>query len=100
MVELGNKHECLGCGTKFYDLGKNQTVCPKCGADQDELAKEALAAEELEKEKKRRAVKAKAKSLDDPVDNKEVVEDDAGGGDESELDNEPESDDGDEDEDD
>jgi len=41
MVELGNKHECLNCNTKFYDLGKSQLVCPSCEADQAELAKEA-----------------------------------------------------------
>jgi len=40
MVELGNKHECLSCGTKFYDLGKSQLICPSCEGDQAELAKE------------------------------------------------------------
>jgi len=39
MADLGNKHECLNCGTKFYDLGRNQLVCPSCGGDQEELAK-------------------------------------------------------------
>jgi uncharacterized protein (TIGR02300 family) len=38
MAELGNKHECLNCGTKFYDLGRARIVCPSCGSDQDELA--------------------------------------------------------------
>jgi len=38
MSELGNKHECLGCGTKFYDLGKSELVCPKCGENQKDLA--------------------------------------------------------------
>ena len=27
---LGNKRVCAGCGTKFYDLGKNPAACPKC----------------------------------------------------------------------
>lgn len=40
MADLGNKHECLSCGTKFYDLGRSQLVCPSCGGDQEELAKE------------------------------------------------------------
>ncbi len=39
MADLGNKHECLNCGTKFYDLGRTQLVCPSCGGDQEELAK-------------------------------------------------------------
>lgn len=33
MPELGTKYECEECGTKFYDLGKADTVCPKCGTD-------------------------------------------------------------------
>jgi len=32
--ELGNKHHCQHCGTKFFDLGKNPVVCPKCGTVQ------------------------------------------------------------------
>lgn len=30
--ELGNKHQCQQCGTKFFDLNKSPIVCPKCGA--------------------------------------------------------------------
>ena len=33
MVELGNKHECPGCEAKFYDLGQDPAICPKCGVD-------------------------------------------------------------------
>lgn len=32
--ELGNKHQCQHCGTKFFDLNKTPVVCPKCGAVQ------------------------------------------------------------------
>jgi uncharacterized protein (TIGR02300 family) len=32
--DLGTKHLCFKCGTKFYDLKKNEPICPKCGADQ------------------------------------------------------------------
>jgi uncharacterized protein (TIGR02300 family) len=32
--ELGNKHQCQHCGTKFFDLNKHPVVCPKCGAVQ------------------------------------------------------------------
>ena len=39
-IKLGTKHECYNCGTKFYDLGKPEAICPKCGADQKN-AKEA-----------------------------------------------------------
>ncbi|GGH33893.1 TIGR02300 family protein [Alsobacter metallidurans] len=29
--ELGTKRQCQSCGAKFYDLGKDPIVCPKCG---------------------------------------------------------------------
>ncbi len=32
--ELGTKHTCFKCGTKFYDMKKPEPICPKCGADQ------------------------------------------------------------------
>lgn len=32
---LGKKFTCYSCGTKFYDFGKPEKVCPKCGADQN-----------------------------------------------------------------
>ena len=31
--DLGVKHTCWKCGTKFYDLKKSDPVCPKCSAD-------------------------------------------------------------------
>jgi len=31
---LGEKYLCFSCGAKFYDLGKPEPRCPKCGADQ------------------------------------------------------------------
>lgn len=33
-LNLGNKFECFSCGTRFYDLGKPEPICPKCGANQ------------------------------------------------------------------
>ena len=34
MADLGKKFSCYSCGTKFYNLGKPEAVCPKCGANQ------------------------------------------------------------------
>ena len=34
MADLGKKYTCYSCHTKFYDLGKPEPICPKCGADQ------------------------------------------------------------------
>lgn len=31
---LGGRWDCFGCGSKFYDLGRPEPTCPKCGADQ------------------------------------------------------------------
>lgn len=35
-LKLGNKYECFNCGARFYDLGKAEPVCPKCGSNQKE----------------------------------------------------------------
>jgi uncharacterized protein (TIGR02300 family) len=32
--DLGTKHTCFKCQTRFYDLKKTEPICPKCGADQ------------------------------------------------------------------
>lgn len=32
--ELGNKHVCVTCGARFYDLMRAPAVCPKCGTEQ------------------------------------------------------------------
>jgi uncharacterized protein (TIGR02300 family) len=37
-LKLGNKYECFNCATKFYDLGKNEPLCPKCGANQKDAS--------------------------------------------------------------
>ena len=42
MPDLGKKFECYNCGTKFYNLGRPEAICPKCGANQkDARADEA-----------------------------------------------------------
>jgi len=40
MPDLGKKFECYSCGTKFYNLGKPEAICPKCGANQKEARTE------------------------------------------------------------
>ena len=51
MPELGTKYECEECGTKFYDLGRAQVICPKCewnpeGEEEPEKAPETEDAED------------------------------------------------------
>ena len=31
--KLGDKHTCLNCEARFFDLGNNPAVCPKCGTE-------------------------------------------------------------------
>ena len=33
-MDLGKKYTCFECGTKFYDLGRPEPICPRCGVDQ------------------------------------------------------------------
>ena len=37
---FGEKYVCFSCGAKFYDLGKPEPLCPKCGADQREAPRQ------------------------------------------------------------
>jgi uncharacterized protein (TIGR02300 family) len=55
MADLGKKHECLSCGVKFYDLGKVEIVCPKCGANQAELSAAEAPAKPKAKARKKKA---------------------------------------------
>ncbi len=34
MADLGKKFTCFQCAGKFYDFGKPEALCPKCGANQ------------------------------------------------------------------
>lgn len=61
MTELGKKFKCYKCGCKFYDLGQETAVCPRCGEDQgNEETKKLL-------RKKRRRPLTKTKPEARPV---------------------------------
>lgn len=62
MPDLGTKHECASCGTKFYDLGRADAICPKCGLNPLTDEVEEPAAEEA--------------PADEPEDKDEVSPDD------------------------
>jgi uncharacterized protein (TIGR02300 family) len=81
--DLGSKHTCFKCSTKFYDMKKPVPVCPKCGADQRESP--ALKAPSPSERKSRAAAKAvtplvdeadAAEGADADLDADEAVEDD------------------------
>jgi len=74
-TEWGIKRECAGCGTRFYDLGHDPIVCPKCEEiftpESAKLTRaEVRAIAKAEAEEKSKAADAKAaavvtKSTDD-----------------------------------
>jgi uncharacterized protein (TIGR02300 family) len=71
--DLGVKHACWKCGTKFYDMKKPNPACPKCGSDPRAapVVKPPPAAE------RRKAAAAKAEPADEvvePVEGAEVEE--------------------------
>lgn len=43
MANMGKKWTCFSCNTKFYDFGKPESMCPKCGANQKEAPTKAKA---------------------------------------------------------
>jgi len=77
-LKLGSKYDCFNCGTKFYDLGKPEPVCPKCGANQkDAVTSDSLAASQSSR-RRRKAETAKAIDLDEeeaPIEAVEIADD-------------------------
>lgn len=55
MPELGSKHDCPNCGIKFYDLGKPEPLCPKCGSNVKLLAPNEPATTSQAARKRRKA---------------------------------------------
>lgn len=54
MSTLGTKHECFSCGARFYDLGKPEAICPKCGANQKDAKRTEVERESAAAKRKRR----------------------------------------------
>ncbi len=61
-ADLGNKHECPNCAVKYYDLGKSDPHCPKCGASVTGELPDEDEATDAEPEKKTTAKKTKKKT--------------------------------------
>jgi uncharacterized protein (TIGR02300 family) len=77
-LKLGNKYDCYNCGTKFYDLGKPEPICPKCGANQkDAVSSESPAAGQASR-RRRKAESSKPIDLeedDSPLESVEIADD-------------------------
>lgn len=67
--KLGEKWTCFSCGARFYDLGRDDKRCPKCGADQADKPKEGgTPAPKPAKRKTRRAARPMAPLLEEDDD--------------------------------
>lgn len=70
MPELGKKYTCYSCHTKFYDLGKPEPICPKCGADQ----RDADEAPVIAPSRSRRAAAAAAPApVEEPIEDNDFA---------------------------
>ena len=68
-LKLGNKFECFNCGTKFYDLGKSDPLCPKCGANQRDAAQhESPAVSQAARRKRKAEVSRGLEAVEDEED--------------------------------
>jgi uncharacterized protein (TIGR02300 family) len=64
-LKLGTKFECFSCGTKFYDLGKSEPICPKCKANQKDVVQAENTAASQAARRKRKAELAKNVEVDE-----------------------------------
>jgi len=74
-LNLGSKFECYNCGTRFYDLGKSEPICPKCGANQKDSNRGDSAAAAPAARKKRKVEAPKPIEVEDEVAVDELPED-------------------------
>jgi uncharacterized protein (TIGR02300 family) len=83
-LKLGTKFACFSCGLKFYDLGRGEPICPKCGANQNDAGEDgAPTATPPARRKRKPEVRAKPvkKNVDDEIDD-EALDADLGTDDE------------------
>ena len=72
MAEFGTRYKCYKCGTKFYDLGKPQPICPSCSEDQNNEETKRM----LKRKRKRSLAKVKTEIRALPQENGIPVETD------------------------
>lgn len=99
--ELGNKHQCQNCGTKFFDLNKTPVICPKCGTVQQVASTKPARSVAADKEEEKSAdtevelvsldeVEATETNLETVADDDVEIEDEAGDEDDTFLEEEEE----------
>jgi uncharacterized protein (TIGR02300 family) len=82
-LKLGTKYDCYNCGTKFYDLGKSEAICPKCGADQrDAVSSETPAASQSSRRRRKadvaRPIDIEEEETIEVLDDEEIAPEDLG----------------------
>ena len=76
--EWGVKRTCLSCAARFYDLGRDPIICPKCGAEFDLAALVPPVRGRGKKAEKAAPVKeAEAETTEDLVDDEDEGLDEA-----------------------
>jgi len=92
-LKLGNKFECFNCGGRFYDLGKKDPICPKCGANQKDFeASESTSSSQAARARRKAELSKKASEEDDldDIEAGEVEVEELEGVDEDEFEDEEE----------
>jgi uncharacterized protein (TIGR02300 family) len=89
--ELGNKHQCQHCGTKFFDLNKSPVICPKCGTVQQVTSARMARAGAVDDDEVDTEAGPEMVSLDEAEAAEEVI--DVGGDEEVEIEDETADDD-------
>jgi hypothetical protein len=74
-TKLGNKFECYNCSTRFYDLGKSEAICPKCGANQKDSDRGDHGTATTSTRRKRKVEPVKPIEVDDEVPVDEIPDD-------------------------
>lgn len=75
-LNLGNKFECYNCGTRFYDLGKPESICPKCGANQKDSDRADSSATTTAAKRRRKVDVPKPVEVEEEVAIDEIPEED------------------------
>jgi hypothetical protein len=88
--DLGTKHTCWKCETKFYDLRKAIPLCPKCGADQRESPALKAPVKEVKKAAPSKPAKIREPLLDEVQEDEDLLPEDEDGETEEGLEDEDE----------
>lgn len=65
MPDLGTRFDCFQCSAKFYDLGRPEPICPKCGANQKDAKRQEAPVEPPPSRRRRKEEPVRATEDDD-----------------------------------